>query len=147
MNEHFKFNPDDIINQAKENKEKLTSKKELSTDIEKHPIDLLDILVAEISKDNKLETIEKIKNIINKHPELTQELMENIDTQKNIATSHLKKCEEIQDKNKETRKKDATYNLNNDENLKELLKWEDKSKALTSLIKAINGSESSEDEE
>ena len=147
MNEHFKFNPDDIIKKANENKDKLTGKKEVGGDIEKHPMDQLDILVAEINQDNKLETIKKIKSIINRHSELIEDLMENIDTQKGIANSHLKKCEEIQDKNKEARKKDASYNIDNDENLKELIKWEDRSKALVSLIKAINGQEESGDEE
>lgn len=125
-------NIDKIIRDANANKNELNGKKEIPSDIKEHPIDQLDILIAECNLENCKKTIESIKEITGKHPELTGELLEEIKTQKNIANSDKEKSLKIE--NEETR-------------LRELVKCDSKLRALTELSRAIDRRSKDRDED
>ncbi len=116
MNEQFNY-IDKII------KEACVEKKEASLDIDKHPIDKLDILIAECNSENYKQTIESIKEIIKINPELIEELLDQIDTQKKIAELEREKSQKIE---------------NGEARLEESLKWSGKLKALNKLNLAVN---------
>lgn len=126
-----KFNVDFLIKQVNSHKEELSAKKELPSDIEKHPIDQLDILVAQCNYENCDKTIESIKKIIEKNPGLTDDLLESIGTQKKIAEFEKKKCEEIKD---------------TEMKILENTKWDNKIKALNRLMRAARGEKDPKDE-
>lgn len=128
MNEQF--NIDEIIKEAC-TKEELPDKKELPSDIEEHPIDQLDILIAECNSENCGKTIETIKKIVGEHPELTGELLEQIGNQKNFATLGKEKVQKIEDG--EARRE-------------ELIKLDNKLRALAELSRAIDRRSSDRDE-
>ena len=90
MNKEF-FNADDLIKQANAHKGELSDKKEIPKDIDKHPIDQLDILISECDAVNYEKHIEKIKELIGKHPELTGELLEEIQNQKRFCQAQQRK--------------------------------------------------------
>ncbi|MEK7462854.1 MAG: hypothetical protein AAB621_00620 [Patescibacteria group bacterium] len=122
MNEQFN-NIDDIIKQANASKEELLDKKEASLDINEHPIDHLDILIAECNLENCERSIETIKKIVSEHPELTGELLEQIQDQKKYAENKKEKSKKIEDG--ETR-------------LKESMNLDNKLRALAKLGRAID---------
>ena len=127
-----KINIDKIIGDITANRNEINGKKELPSDIKEHPIDQLDILIAECNLENCKKTIDSIKEITGKHPELTGELLEEIKTQKNIANSEKEKAMKIE--NEEVR-------------LKELVKCDSKLRALTELSKAIDRRSKDRDED
>lgn len=127
-----KINIDKMIGEANANKKDLIDKKEVPSDIAEHPIDHLDILIAECNMENCKKTIESIQKITKEHPELTGELLEEIKTQKNIANSEKEKVMKIE--NEEIR-------------LKELIKCDGKLRALTELSRAIDRRSQDRDEE
>ena len=121
MNEQF--NIDDIIKQANASKEELLDKKEASLDINEHPIDHLDILIAECNLENCERSIETIKKIVSEHPELTGELLEQIENQRGYAKLNREKAKKIEDE--KTR-------------LDESIKLDNKLRALAELSRAID---------
>lgn len=125
------FNIDNVIKKANSHKEDLLDKKELPSNIDEHPIDKLDILIAECNPENCDKTIEDLKKITAEHPELIGELLEEMDSQKMFANLEKGKCDSIEDPEAKTL---AKY------------KWDDKLRALVSLREAIDRRSEDRDE-
>lgn len=95
------INIDAIIKQANIDKGDLLNKKEVPSDIDSHPIDKVDILVATCTEKNCEEIIKSLKEIFKNNAggleKLTEELFIQIEDQNRIARSEEKKCDSIQD--------------------------------------------------
>lgn len=120
-----------LENKASDKKGSLIKEKEVPPDIDEHPIDQLDILISECNPENCEKTIKSIKKIIEEHPELNEEFLGQIENQKIFANNGKEEAKKIKDEG--TR-------------LKEVIKFEDKLRALTSLDRAINKGGENQDE-
>ena len=107
------FNADNLVGQINANKDS----------IDNHPIDQLDILIAECNPENCGKTIETIKKIVGEHPELTGEFLEQIENQRGYAKLNREKAQKIEDR--ETR-------------LDESIKLDNKLRALAKLSRSID---------
>jgi len=98
--------------------------------IKKMPIDELDTLIADCTKDNVKQTIVKLKELFLNNPENTANLIEEFvsqsDDQINIAKSEREKCDNIDDIKIRAVEK---------------AKWTDKIQAMIDLNKAIRSNE------
>ncbi len=128
MNEHFKFNADELINQVNNKKEAimadLDDEKELPPNIEEYPESFIDLLVERCNPKNLEKTIEKLKGVLEKRPQLTEYLLNQIQSQTKINQSSAEKYDNIEDQEKKAFAK---------------AKWIDKNRSLVNLVKAVSG--------
>jgi len=136
MNEHFKFNADELINQVNNKKEAimadLDDEKELPPNIEEYPESFIDLLVERCNPKNLEKTIEKLKGVLEKRPQLTEYLLNQIQSQTKINQSSAEKYDNIEDQEKKAFAK---------------AKWIDKNRSLVNLVKAVSGGGNNQNEE
>ncbi len=106
--------------------------KEANAKKAERPIDRLDRLVISCDIENWEENLKDIRKMTAEDPDLIGEFFEVINDQKRIYNSEKKKAEEI---------------INDQERLKELVKWDNKLRALTNLAKAVDRRENDRDTE
>ena len=136
MNEQFKFNADELINQVNNKKEAIMAdlgdEKELPPNIEEYPESFIDLLVERCNPKNLEKTIEKLKGVLEKRPQLTEYLLNQIQSQTKINQSSAEKYDSIEDQEKKAFAK---------------AKWIDKNRSLVNLVKAISGGGNNQNEE
>lgn len=136
MNEQFKFNADELINQVNNKKEAIMAdlgdEKELPPNIEEYPESFIDLLVERCNPKNLEKTIEKLKGVLEKRPQLTEYLLNQIQSQTKINQSSAEKYDSIEDQEKKAFAK---------------AKWIDKNRSLVNLVKAISVGGNNQNEE
>ncbi|MCL5017117.1 MAG: hypothetical protein M1155_00415 [Patescibacteria group bacterium] len=115
-----KININKIIEEANSRKEELMNN---SGDKKEKPIDKLDLLIINCDLNNWEGVLKDVKKITAENPDLISEFFEIMNDQKRIYHSEKKKADEI---------------INEQERLKELVKWDNKLRALANLAKAID---------